>query len=416
MNVHRYIADKIRSGIPNRRNGSGMSSVSATIGLVSVAVSIFVIIVAISVVMGFRSEIRTKASGFMGELSLTAPGQSPMNEQYPFTDSISFLPAIRELGAVDHTQRVAYRSGLIKTDDNIYGAYFKGVDSLYNFSFFERNLSGGEMPSFTGRISSDVMVARRLAVQMGCEVGDQLTAYFIGDDVRLRKFRIAGTFDAQIEDLDNAMVVCDIRQVQRLNDWEKDEVSTVEIILRPGADIDRACSQVDDIIYEQSDEDDPSLFVTSVKQLFPNLFDWLKLLDFNVVAILLLMIVVAGFNMISSLLIILFENISSIGLLKSIGMTTAGVSKVFRYVALNIVAKGLAIGNVAALALCAVQKHTHLLKLDPANYFVDHVPISFSVRYIVAADVASLLIIMLILMLTSRFIAKVSPDKTMRVA
>lgn len=416
MNVNRYIADKIRSGIPGKKGGSRMSSVSTTIGLVSVAVSIFVIIVAITVVMGFRSEIRTKASGFMGELSLTAPGQTPMNEQFPFTDSISFLPDIQKLNQVDHTQRVAYRSGLIKTEDNIFGSYFKGVDSLYNFSFFERNLSEGEIPSFTGRISSDVLVARRLAVQMGCGVGDEVTAYFIGEDVRLRKFRIAGTFDAQIEDLDNAMVVCDIRQVQRLNDWDKDEVSAVEIILKPDADIDRACIAVDNIIYEQSTEEDPSLFVTSVKQLFPNLFDWLRLLDFNVVAILLLMIVVAGFNMISSLLIILFENISTIGLLKSIGMTTSGVSRVFRYVALNIVAKGLVIGNAAALVLCALQKWTHLLKLDPVNYFVDHVPISFNFWYILAADVASLLLIMLILMLTSRFVAKVSPDKTMRVA
>lgn len=416
MNVHKFIADKIRSGLPSKKSGSRMSSVSATIGLVSVAVSIFVIIVAITVVMGFRREIRTKASGFMGEISLVAPGQTPMNEQYPFSDSISFITSINALNSVDHTQRVAYRSGLIKTSDNIFGSYFKGVDSLYNFSFFEKNLSSGEIPLFNGKISSDVLVARRLAVQMGCEPGDDITAYFIGDDVRLRKFRIAGTFDAQIEDLDNAMVVCDIRQVQRLNDWDKDEISAVEIMLKPGADIDRAFNAVDGIIYEQSTEDDPSLFATSVKQLFPNLFDWLKLLDFNVVAILLLMIVVAGFNMISSLLIILFENISSIGLLKSIGMTTSGVSKVFRYVALNIVAKGLVIGNVAALSLCAVQKWTHLLKLDPVNYFVDHVPISFNIWYIIAADVLSLLLIMLILMLTSRFVAKVSPDRTMRVA
>ena len=169
-------------------------------------------------------------------------------------------------------------------------------------------------------------------------------------------------------------------------------------------------------MYEETQDDDPTLFVTSVKRLFPNLYDWLNLLDFNVVAILLLMIVVAGFNMISSLLIILFRNISSIGLLKAMGMTSKGVSRVFRNIALNIVGKGLLIGTVLAVALCAVQKHFKILTLDPENYFVKYVPIEFNFWYILLANIVALAAIMLILSLTSRFVARVSPDKTMRAA
>jgi lipoprotein-releasing system permease protein len=412
MNKYRYIAGRIR------RSGKGdrMGSVSSVIGLVSVAVSIFVIIVAVCILMGFRREIRTKTSAFMGSLALVAPGQTPMNEQYLFSDNISFLGKIDSLKGVRHHQRVAYCSGLIKTADNIYGARFKGVDSLYDFTFFADNLTDGRVPSYSGRISSEVMMASRLARQLGYGVGDEITAYYIGDEVKVRKFSICGLFDAQLENLDNSLIMCDIRQVQRLGGWGSGDVSSIEIMTDDSADLELVSAQVNNLIYEESTEDDPALFVTSVKHLFPNLFDWLNLLDFNVVAILLLMIVVAGFNMISSLLIILFRNISSIGLLKAMGMTSKGVGKVFRYVALDIVGKGLVIGTVLAVVLCAVQKHFRLLTLDPENYFVKYVPIDFNVWYIILADVVALAAIMLIMSLTSRFIARVSPDKTMRAA
>lgn len=412
MNKYTYIAGKIR------RSGSGdrMGSVSSLIGLVSVAVSIFVIIVAVCILMGFRREIRAKTSAYMGSMALVAPGQTPVNEQYPFGGNISFLGKIDSLKGVRCLQPVAYCSGLIKTDDNIYGARFKGVDSLYDFRFFADNLTDGKVPSFSGRISSDVMLAARLARQMGYGVGDEITAYYIGDEVKVRKFTICGLFDAQLENLDNSLIICDVRQVRRLAGWDSGEVSSIEIMMDDKASLDVVYTDVNNLIYEESTEDDPALFVTSVKQIFPNLYDWLNLLDFNVLAILLLMIVVAGFNMVSSLLIILFRNISSIGLLKAMGMTSKGVGNVFRFVALDIVGKGLAIGTVLAVAVCAVQKHFRLMTLDPENYFVKYVPIDFNIWYIILADVVALVAIMLILSLTSRFIARVSPDKTMRAA
>lgn len=416
MNVYRYIGGKIRRGSDKRSRGDRMGAVSTTIGLVSVALSIAVIVISICVVMGFRGEIRTKTSAYMGSLALVAPGQSPMNDKYPFTDSISFLSRLDSIPGVTYHQRAAYCSGLLKTSDNIFGVHFKGVDSLYNFSFFNDNLTVGSIPSYSGRISSDIILAERLARQMGYGVGDQITAYFIGDEVRVRKFTVCGLFDAQLENLDNTLVLCDIRQVQRLNGWEPDEVSSIEIMLDKSADIDLKHAQVSELVYEASCEEDPALLVTSVQQVFPNLFDWLTLLDFNVVAILLLMIVVAGFNMISALLIILFRNISSIGLFKAMGMTSTGVSRVFRHIALNIVVRGLVIGNVLALALCAVQKYSRIIALDPENYFVKYVPIEFNFGLILLANVLSIAVIMLILSLTSRFVAGVSPDKTMRAA
>ena len=412
MNVYKFIASGIRT---KSDGGERISSLSTRIGLISVAVSIFVIIVAICVVRGFRSEIRFKTSGYMGDLALVAPGQTPLNDLYPFADSISILDGMRSKAYVKNIQRVAYASGLVREGDELLGSYFKGVDSLYDFSFFASCLSEGQLPDYSGKLAStDILVSRRIADKMGYAVGSSVPAFFVKEKVNYRNFKVCGIYDAQLEELDNMMIVADIRQCQRVNGWEPDEVSTMEVVLDKRANIDLCYSEMEEYVFSNLTDDDPSVFLLSVKRIFSNLFDWLNLLDYNVVAILALMMAVAGFNMISTLLIILFENISSIGLLKALGMTTSSVSKVFRNVALDIVGKGLLWGNVAALAVCLLQKWLHIIKLDPASYFVQYVPIDIDIWLIVLIDAVSVAVIMLILMLTSAFIAKVDPAKTLR--
>lgn len=412
MNVYQFIA----SGIRNKAEGDGkISSMSTRIGLVSVAVSIFVIIVALCVVRGFRSEIRFKTSGYMGDLALVVPGQTPMNDAFPFTDSISVLDGMLSKSYVKHIQRVAYSSGLIREGDELLGSYFKGVDSLYDFSFFASCLDAGELPDYGSTLpSNEILISRRIADKMGYEVGSSVPAFFIKEKVNFRTFKVCGIYDAQLEELDNSMIVADIRHCQAVNGWEPDEVSTMEVLLDKRANIDLCYSELEEYVFSNLTDDDPSVFLLSVKRIFSNLFDWLNLLDYNVVTILILMMAVAGFNMISTLLIILFENISSIGLLKALGMTSASVTKVFRNVALNIVGKGLLWGNIAALAVCLLQKWFHIIKLDPVSYFVSYVPIEIDIWLILLIDAISVAVIMLILMLTSAFISKVDPAKTLR--
>ena len=412
MNVYQFIA----SGIRNKAEGDGkISSMSTRIGLVSVAVSIFVIIVALCVVRGFRSEIRFKTSGYMGDLALVVPGQTPMNDAFPFTDSISVLDGMLSNSYVKHIQRVAYSSGLVREGDELLGSYFKGVDSLYDFSFFASCLDAGELPDYGSTLpSNEILISRRIADKMGYEVGSSVPAFFIKEKVNFRTFKVCGIYDAQLEELDNSMIVADIRHCQAVNGWEPDEVSTMEVVLDKRANIDLCYSELEEYVFSNLTDDDPSVFLLSVKRIFSNLFDWLNLLDYNVVTILILMMAVAGFNMISTLLIILFENISSIGLLKALGMTSASVTKVFRNVALNIVGKGLLWGNIAALAVCLLQKWFHIIKLDPVSYFVSYVPIEIDIWLILLIDAISVAVIMLILMLTSAFISKVDPAKTLR--
>lgn len=412
-NVYRFIAERINSS--RGETGGKLSAMSTRIGLVSVAISITVIIVALTVVAGFKSEIRAKASGFMGDIVLGAPGQGAVNEKYPIVDSISYRQLIMDLGSVESISPVVYTSGLLRSDGEIYGTYFKGVDSLYNLDYFGRNLVEGELPDYHGRISDKILISQRLSQKMGFGVADTLTAYFIGEELKVRRFVIGGIFDAQLENLDNTIIIADARHVRRINGWQKHESSSIEIHIAERADVDEVGRQIEEIIFTSSQPEDSSLFVTTIRRMFSHLFDWLNLLDFNVLAVLVLMIAVAGFNMISTLLIILFERIRMIGLLKSMGMTGKGVTKVFMNVALNIVGRGLLWGNAIAVLLCLIQKWFKPITLNPENYFVKYVPIKLDFWTILIADIGSLGLIMVIMSLCSLFISKVSPDRTMRV-
>ena len=409
MSAERFIASKLSDG------DGRLSRTSNTIAWVSVCLSIAIMLIAIAVVAGFKAEIRARATGFMGSVMLVQPGQSPINEHYPFSENLSYRERLASAPGITGVSGVAWRSGLIKTDENIDGLYFKGVDSLYDFSFFTNCLVAGELPDYHGRISNDVLLSRTTATKLGFEVGDDVVVYFIGDEVKVRKFRLCGLYDAGLEEIDTKMAVADRRHIQRLNGWAAGEVSSIEIRIDPDASIEAMNDRVEEVIFTSIQEDDTALFVTNVKKLYGHLFDWLSLLDFNVLMILLLMVAVAGFNMISAILIILFEKISTIGLLKALGMTSREVSRVFLLRAGALVGKGMLWGNILGLGLCLIQKYTRIIQLDPANYFVSAVPIRLSLGEILLLNLAAAILIMAIISLSSRFISRISPDRTMRV-
>jgi lipoprotein-releasing system permease protein len=409
VRAERFIAAKLSDG------DGRLSRTSNTIAWVSVGLSVAIMIIAIAVVAGFKSEIRARATGFMGSVMLVQPGQSPINELYPFSENLSYREKLASTPGVTGVAGVAWRSGLIKTDENIDGLYFKGVDSLYDFSFFTSCLVEGNLPDYHGRISNDVLLSRTTASKLGFHVGDDVVVYFIGDEVKVRKFRLCGLYDAGLEEIDTKMAVADRRHVQRLNGWASDEVSSIEIRIDGNTSIEAMNDRVEEVLFTSMQEDDRALFVTNVKKLYGHLFDWLSLLDFNVLMILLLMVAVAGFNMISAILIILFEKISTIGLFKALGMTSREVSRVFLLRAGALVGKGMLWGNILGIGLCLIQKHTRIIKLDPVNYFVSAVPIRLSFGEILLLNLVAAFLIMAIISLSSRFISRISPDRTMRV-
>lgn len=370
------------------------------IAMVSIAISFLIMILAVSVSSGFRREIRSGVASISGDVQLTSADMNYLSEE----TSVSAVPP--SLGAIDSVRGVTsiipvvYRAGIVKKDDVIHGVIFKGVPQ-------QDSLSG-----------LGVSIPSRLSDLLGIKAGDDLQAYFVGERVKVRKFNVKSVYNSLVDADDNLMVFASLEDMQRLNGWEEDEVSALEVMLddryRQAALMKAKTDEIGFLALERAGTYDDAFVATSAVDRYPQLFDWLNLIDFNVVAILILMTIVAGFNMISGLLILLFQNISTIGTLKAMGMTDKSIASVFLRVSSNLVLKGMAIGNLLALAFCAIQGSTHLLKLNPDNYFISFVPVSVNIPMIILADIVAYAAIMLLLLIPTLFISKVDPAQTVR--
>lgn len=377
------------------------------IAMICIAVSFVVMIVAVSVSSGFRHEIRDGLSSVSGDVRITPPDRNVLDEGSPIEAHPAYLPYISALETVEKIVPVVYRAGIVRTDGNIHGVLFKGVPA-------------GEFPVRNpDSLSLEVSIPRRLADITGLDVGDRMPSYFVGESVKARQFNIVSVYDSMLETDDRLVVYADVSDMQRLNGWTDNEVSSLEVIIKEESkderDIRNAAEEIGTIINIRSSEDEASVIALSSVSEYPQLYGWLDMIDFNVFFILMLMTVVAGFNMISGLLIMLFENISTIGLLKSLGMTDRAIAKVFLSSSAVLTAKGMAIGNAIAILFCIIQSSTHLLKLDPSNYFVSFVPVHLDMGTVLAADLGAFVVIMLLLLIPCLFISKVDPAETVRV-
>lgn len=386
MNAPSFIAGKLRF--------------KGKIAMVSIAISFLVMILAVSVSSGFRHEIRSGVASISGDIQLTSADMNYISED----SSVSAVPP--SLGAIDSVRGVrsiipvVYRAGIVRKDDDIHGVIFKGLPQ-------QDSLSG-----------LGVSIPSRLSEMLDLHEGDDLQAYFVGERVKVRKFTIKSVYRSIVNADDRLMVFASLEDMQRLNGWEEDEVSALEVMLddsyRQAGLMKAKTDEIGTLALEYAGTYDDAFVASSALDRYPQLFDWLNLIDFNVVAILILMTIVAGFNMISGLLILLFQNISTIGTLKAMGMTDKSIASVFLRVSSNLVLKGMAVGNALALAFCAIQGSTHLLKLNPENYFISFVPVSVNIPMILLADAVAYLAIMLLLLIPTLFISKVDPAQTVR--
>jgi len=422
MNLNILIAQRI--GKKTAAKGK-LSRISNIIASISVALSIAIIIIALAVAGGFRNEIWKKASGFSGDITLQAPGVAITNHLYPIAP-LSCIDKIETLEEVASVEPVRYRTGLLKSQNQIQGVLFKGVEGSNKLDFFKECLIEGTLPDYTIKRdstgytlppSNDILVSKRLSNLLGYGVGDKVMAYFVDDDVTLRRFTICGIFDAQLDEMDKALIIADTRHISHLNGWKNGEVSGYEISLdnRHRKSAAKYTGKIDEAIYRYSTEEDPSVVPQALSDRYWLLFDWLHLLDINVVIILALMIAVAGFNMVSGILIILFERISQIGLLKAIGMRDSNIVKIFLYRAASIVMAGIIPGSITAMLFCWLEERFRFIPLDPTNYFVDHVPADISLLSVAGIDLAAFLIIMLIMLIPCRMISRISPATTLKV-
>ena len=375
--------------------------------MTSIAVSFLVMIIAVAVSSGFRHEVRAGISSVSGDIQLLPLNMNLMDEASPVESDASYLPYIQEIDEVNKVVPVIYRAGIIRHDEEIHGVLVKGVP--------ESELTFAKPDS----VNLTVSIPRRLSELTGIKEGDRMLTYFVGEKVRARQFNVVSVYDSMLETDDRLVVYADLADLQRLNGWSENQVSAMEIMLekdaRSESQIREITEEVGAMVYAYTSDDETTVVATSCISRYPQIFDWLNLLDFNVVFILILMTIVAGFNMISGLLIMLFENISTIGLLKTLGMTDRAIAKVFLSSSAVLTIKGMAIGNALAIIFSVVQSATHILKLDPENYFVSYVPVHTDLGLILTADVIAFVAIMLLLLIPCLFISKVDPADTVRV-
>lgn len=378
--------------------------------MVCIAVSFLVMIIAVAVSSGFRAEIRSGLSSLSGDIQLSPSTLNVMDENTPVEISSAYRPYIEEVEGVKEIIPVIYRAGIVKAGDNIHGVLFKGLPEGASYP------SGNTVPD---SVSLAVSVPSRLAEITGLAPGDRMLTYFVGENMKVRQFNVVSVHDALLQVDDRLVVYVDLKDMQRLNGWSENEASCIEIHMDENHDDEVSINATNDhvgtLINVYSSEDEEYVIATSSVSRYPQLFDWLDLIDFNVMFILILMTIVAGFNMISGLLIMLFENISTIGLLKALGMTDKAISKVFLSSSAVLVLKGMAAGNIMAFLLCLIQDATHVLRLDPENYFVSYVPVKLDFGLILSADIAAFAVIMILLLIPCMFIAKVDPADTVRV-
>ncbi|HBA31027.1 ABC transporter permease [Parabacteroides goldsteinii] len=412
MNLELFIARKIHFSKEGNRQ---VTPPAVRIAIVGVALGLAVMILSVAIVIGFKKEVRNKVIGFGSHIQITNFDNNSSYETTPIAVSDSLLQALREFPGIKHIEGYATKMGILKTDSDFQGVVLKGIDTDYDWSFFRNNLKEGELLTIDPKkTSTDVIISRYLSDLLGLKLGDSILTYFVQEDVRARKFNIVGIYETGFMDYDKLFVLADIKQVRRLNGWEKDEVSGLELLVDDYDKLDQIAEDLYFNLVEKQDRHGNTYFTRSIKEMNPMIFNWLDVLDVNVVVILILIFAVAGFTMISGLLIIILERTNMIGILKALGENNVSIRKIFLYISFFLIGKGMLWGNVVGIAICLIQSHFRIIKLDPSIYYLDAVPIDLSIVSLILLNIGTLCASMLMMLGPSYLITKIDPAKSIR--
>ncbi len=377
-------------------------------GIASIAIGLAVILVAFAVLFGFKNTIRQKIFLFGAHIQISKFTLNNSYEETPLPVRNKLTQNIKTIEGLRHIQGVGLKAGILKTPDELSGAVLKGVGKDYDWALFQESLVAGRVPAVQpdSGYSREVLLSQYMASQLRLKPGDEVTMYFIDNPPRARKLQITGIYDTGMPEFDGTFVVGDIRMVQRLNNWGPDSVGTFELFVN---DFNRL-----DAVYEAvRDLSPPDFLPTRVSDNYRELFDWMSMLDSNAVVFLVLILFVASFNMVSILLVLMMERTPMIGLFKAMGSPDALIRRMFLYVGLDMVVKGLLIGNLLGLGLCAIQYYFRLVPLDPKNYYMSYVPIEWNLPVILFANLGTLLLIGLILWIPTLVITRIQPVKAL---
>ena len=412
MNLPFFIAKRIYSDQGDKRMVSRPAIRIATIG---VAIGLAVMIVTVGVVLGFKHTIRDKVVGFGSHIQVQNLLSYSIADGTAISMNDSMMTAISHIKGVKHVERYALTQGILKTDEDFLGVAFKGVGQEYDMTFLRQNLVEGEIPQFSDSASSNrLLLSKTMADKLQLKTGDKIYGYFIDDNVRTRRFTVAGIYQTNMTRFDEVFCFIDLHTAIKLNGWNDDLCSGAEVTVK---DFDRLYETADAFIDEvnrKTDEYGNIYGSQTIYEAYPQVFNWLELLDINVWIILALMVCVAGFTMISGLLIIILERTSMIGVLKALGARNKTIRHTFLWFAAFIIGQGLLLGNIIGIGIIVLQKYTGLVKLDPQTYYVSEAPMEINVPLFVLLNIATLVICVFVLIAPSFLISHIHPAKSMR--
>ena len=377
--------------------------------MAGIALGLTVMIVAVAIVTGFQQQIRNKVIGFGAHIQIAYFDSNNSFEFKPVDCNQPFLHALQKTNGIRHVQAFGTKAGMIKTKDQIQGVVLKGIDSDFDWSFFKDKLVEGSLFRVSDTEDNDsVIISKSLASLLNVHIGENLRMYFIVDNkARGRKFVISGIYDTGLAEFDLMYVYGDIGHIRKLNGWTKSQVSGFEVFINNFKQLDEMAAKVNDATGFD-------LKTQTIRELYPQMFDWLDLQDMNVIIILALMVLVAAITMISTLLILILERTQMIGTLKALGASDASVRKIFLYQAAFILGRGLLWGNIAGIALCLAQQQWGIMKLPQESYFVSVVPVNLSLIHLAIINTGTLIVCMMMLVLPSYVISRISPIKAIR--
>jgi lipoprotein-releasing system permease protein len=415
MNTELFIARRLYG---EKGNSNHLSRKIINIALVGIALGISVMLISVAIVTGFKKEIRDKVIGFGAHIQVVNFDSNFSYETAPVIMKQSFPENLGTLDNVKSIHAFGTKPGIIKTDNYIQGIVLKGVTSNYDWEFFSKHLSEGNLPDLSGvDRSPEVIISANLGNLLSLRVDDPIFMYFINQDEqipRIRQFRVSGIYNTSLQEFDDLFIIGDLRQIQHINNWDPDQVSGFEINLKNFNRLSETEMAVRERIVNYSPATGSTLHPVSVLKKYPQIFDWLSILDMNVWVILTLMVLVAGFNMISALLVLILERSSMIGILKSLGSRDKSLRKIFLYLSAFLLSRGMLWGNLLGIGLLLAQKYLKLIKLDPSSYYMDFVPVSISPVSIAALNLGALLLTMIMLVFPAWFVSRISPDQSIR--
>jgi lipoprotein-releasing system permease protein len=411
LNTELFIANRLAV------DSSGQNTIARPILKISVygiALSLAVMIISICTVTGFKSEIRRKLIGFGSHIQILNFDSNSSYETNPISKHQSFTAFIDSIPGIKHVQVYATKPGIMKSKDEIQGAIVKGIGSDFDWSFFRENLVEGESFTVDDSVTTDkVVISSYMSKLLGLKPGDRFAMYFIDDRPRGRVFSVSGVYQTSLVEFDKQFILADIKNVQSLNGWEEDQITGFEILINNYDDLDRMKEAVFSISGQNILPDGSKLKVVSIRDIYPQIFDWLGLIDKNVWILLGLMLLVSVFNMVSCLLIMILDRTSMIGILKSLGSGDHFIRNVFLYQAGHLMIKGLFWGNLLGIGLCLLQDHFKFITLNPESYFLAYVPVHFNIWYILVLNAGVLFITLVMLILPSRVISRIDPARTL---